>query len=67
MNTLKVPDHLPDEKVLFLSDIMPTGWNAADMGNVSKGDRRAHAQYGLSGAPLYAASSSCITHQPLKP
>ena len=39
VNTLKVPSHLPDEKVIFLSDIMPTGWNAAEMGNVSKGDR----------------------------
>ena len=39
VNTLKVPSNLPDEKVLFLSDIMPTGWNAAEMGNVSKGDR----------------------------
>jgi hypothetical protein len=25
VNTLKVPDSLPDEKVIFLSDIMPTG------------------------------------------
>lgn len=26
---IKVPEHLPDEKVLFLSDIFPTGWMAA--------------------------------------
>jgi len=28
---LKVPQHLPDDKVLFLSDIFPTGYMAADM------------------------------------
>ena len=39
VNPLKVPDNLPDEKVLFLSDIMPTGWHAAEMGSVGKGDR----------------------------
>jgi len=26
---IKVPDHLPDEELLFLSDILPTGWQAA--------------------------------------
>lgn len=26
---IKVPDHLTDEQVLFLSDIFPTGWQAA--------------------------------------
>jgi threonine dehydrogenase-like Zn-dependent dehydrogenase len=26
---VKVPDHLSDEQVLFLSDIFPTGWQAA--------------------------------------
>jgi len=26
---IKVPDGIPDEKVLFLSDIFPTGWQAA--------------------------------------
>ncbi|CAF1058167.1 unnamed protein product [Didymodactylos carnosus] len=36
-NTLLVPDSLPDEKVLFLSDILPTGWHATEMGEVSKG------------------------------
>ena len=39
VNTLKVPDNLPDEKVIFLSDIMPTGWHATEMGQVGKGDR----------------------------
>ena len=26
---IKVPDGIPDEKILFLSDILPTGWQAA--------------------------------------
>jgi threonine dehydrogenase-like Zn-dependent dehydrogenase len=25
-----IPDHLDDDKVLFLSDILPTGWMAAE-------------------------------------
>jgi threonine dehydrogenase-like Zn-dependent dehydrogenase len=29
VGTLKIPSHLPDEKVLFLSDIFPTGYQAA--------------------------------------
>jgi len=37
-NTLKVPEHLPDEKVLFLSDIVSTGWHANELGKVGKGD-----------------------------
>ena len=35
---LKVPDALPDEKVLFLSDILPTGYMGAEMCNIQKGD-----------------------------
>jgi threonine dehydrogenase-like Zn-dependent dehydrogenase len=29
VGALKIPASLPDEKALFLSDIVPTGWNAA--------------------------------------
>lgn len=29
VGTLPIPPELPDEKALFLSDIFPTGWNAA--------------------------------------
>jgi len=35
---LKIPDGLPDEKVLFLSDIFPTAWQAAEQGNIQGGD-----------------------------
>ena len=35
---IKVPDSLTDEQVLFLSDIFPTGYMAADMCNIQPGD-----------------------------
>ncbi len=37
-NSLVVPQGIPDEKVLFLSDIFPTGWMAAENCNIKKGD-----------------------------
>src|SRR5690606_30995435 len=33
-----VPDHVEDEKVLFLSDILPTGWMAAENADIEPGD-----------------------------
>jgi threonine dehydrogenase-like Zn-dependent dehydrogenase len=35
---LKVPDGLSDEQALFLSDIFPTGYMAADVCNIQPGD-----------------------------
>ena len=35
---IKVPDELDDESVLFLSDILPTGYQAAERGDVKPGD-----------------------------
>lgn len=35
---LKVPDGLTDEQVLFLSDIFPTGWMAAENCEIQAGD-----------------------------
>jgi threonine dehydrogenase-like Zn-dependent dehydrogenase len=35
---LKVPDGMPDEQVLFLSDILPTGYMGAEMCNIQRGD-----------------------------
>jgi threonine dehydrogenase-like Zn-dependent dehydrogenase len=35
---VKVPDGLPDEKVLFLSDAFPTGWMAAENTDLEPGD-----------------------------
>ena len=39
VNLLRVPDNLPDEKVLLLSDVLPTAWHATELGSVSQGDR----------------------------
>jgi threonine dehydrogenase-like Zn-dependent dehydrogenase len=35
---MKIPDGLPDEQVLFLSDIFPTGYMAAENCNIQPGD-----------------------------
>jgi threonine dehydrogenase-like Zn-dependent dehydrogenase len=35
---IKIPAELPDEKVLFLSDIFPTGYMAAENCNIEPGD-----------------------------
>lgn len=35
---IKVPDSIEDEKVLFLSDIFPTGYQAAENCNIQEGD-----------------------------
>lgn len=35
---MKVPEGLADEQVLFLSDILPTGYMAAENGNIQPGD-----------------------------
>ena len=35
---IKVPDHLADDQVLFLSDIFPTGYMAAENCNIHPGD-----------------------------
>jgi len=35
---LKVPEGMPDDKVLFLSDIFPTGYMAAENCNIKSGD-----------------------------
>ncbi|MBC7899672.1 MAG: glutathione-dependent formaldehyde dehydrogenase, partial [Saprospiraceae bacterium] len=35
---MKVPEHLSDDQVLFLSDIFPTGYMAAENCNIQEGD-----------------------------
>jgi threonine dehydrogenase-like Zn-dependent dehydrogenase len=37
-NALKIPDGMPDEQVVFLSDIFPTGYMAAENAQIEKGD-----------------------------
>ncbi|SDY91246.1 Threonine dehydrogenase [Micromonospora pattaloongensis] len=38
VGALKIEDDIPDEKVLFLSDILPTGYMAAEMCDIQRGD-----------------------------
>jgi threonine dehydrogenase-like Zn-dependent dehydrogenase len=38
VGTIKIPDGLSDEQVLFLSDIFPTGYMGAEMCNIKPGD-----------------------------
>ena len=38
VGTIKVPDGMADEQVLFLSDIFPTGYMAAENCNIQSGD-----------------------------
>jgi threonine dehydrogenase-like Zn-dependent dehydrogenase len=35
---MKIPDDMQEEDVLFLSDILPTGYQAAEMGSIAPGD-----------------------------
>jgi threonine dehydrogenase-like Zn-dependent dehydrogenase len=37
VNCLKIPDSLPDEKAILLSDIACTGWHANELGEVTEG------------------------------
>jgi len=38
VGSIKIPDGLPDEKVLFLSDAFPTGYMAAEQAQIEPGD-----------------------------
>jgi threonine dehydrogenase-like Zn-dependent dehydrogenase len=38
VGAIKIESDLPDEKVLFLSDIFPTGWMAAENAEIEAGD-----------------------------
>ena len=51
-----IPDHLEDDKVLFLSDILPTGWMAADNAEIEDGDTV--AVWGCGPVGLFAIQSA---------
>lgn len=55
---LKVPGHLPDEKVLFLTDIFPTGYMAAEYCNIHGGD--VVAVWGCGPVGLFAIKSAYL-------
>ncbi|MDB6082931.1 MAG: Alcohol dehydrogenase GroES-like protein [Gammaproteobacteria bacterium] len=51
-----IPDGVEDEKVLFLSDILPTGWMAADNCDIEPGDTI--AVWGCGPVGLFAIQSA---------
>ncbi len=54
----KVPDHLTDEQVLFLSDIFPTGYMAAENAEIESGD--VVAVWGCGPVGLFAIKSAFL-------
>jgi threonine dehydrogenase-like Zn-dependent dehydrogenase len=55
---IKVPDHLTDDQVLFLSDIFPTGYMAAEACDIKPGDTV--AVWGCGPVGLFAIASAFI-------
>ncbi|WP_028034503.1 zinc-dependent alcohol dehydrogenase [Chelativorans sp. J32] len=53
-----VPDDLEDDEVLFLSDILPTGWMAAENCEIEEGDTV--AVWGCGPVGLFAIQSALI-------
>ena len=59
---LKIESDLPDEKVLFLSDIFPTGYMAAENAQIQEGDKVAvwgagpMGQFAIAGAFMLGAA-----------
>ena len=58
VGTLRVEDDIPDERLLFLSDVLPTGWMAAEMCDISPGD--VIAVWGAGAVGLFAAHSAYL-------
>lgn len=55
---LKIESDLPDEKVLFLSDILPTGYMAAENAEIAEGD--IVAVWGCGPVGLFAIASAFL-------
>ncbi|KAA6462120.1 glutathione-dependent formaldehyde dehydrogenase [Acidobacteria bacterium AB60] len=55
---LKIESDLPDEKVLFLSDIFPTGYMAAENADIKEGDTV--AVWGCGPVGLFAIASAFL-------
>jgi threonine dehydrogenase-like Zn-dependent dehydrogenase len=53
-----IPDGLDDDKVLFLSDILPTGWMAAENADIEPGD--IVAVWGCGPVGLFAVQSAFL-------
>ncbi|MFN2461228.1 MAG: zinc-dependent alcohol dehydrogenase [Candidatus Velthaea sp.] len=57
-NAFKVPAHLSDDQVLFLTDILPTGWQAAEQCDITAGD--VVAVWGCGPVGLFAIESALL-------
>ena len=55
---LVIPDGIEDDKVLFLSDILPTGWMAAVNCDIEPGD--VVAVWGCGPVGLFAVQSALL-------
>jgi threonine dehydrogenase-like Zn-dependent dehydrogenase len=55
---MKIPDDLEDDDVLLLTDVLPTGYQAAEMGGMKEGDTV--AVFGCGPVGLVAARSAWI-------
>ncbi|MCD1623166.1 zinc-dependent alcohol dehydrogenase [Citromicrobium bathyomarinum] len=53
-----IPDHLEDDKVLFLSDILPTGWMGAENAEIQPDDTV--AVWGCGPVGLFAVQSALV-------
>jgi threonine dehydrogenase-like Zn-dependent dehydrogenase len=58
VGTIKVPEGMGDEQVLFLSDIFPTGYMAAEMCDIKPGD--VVAVWGAGPVGLFAMASAYL-------
>jgi len=58
VGTIKVPEELSDDKVLFLSDIFPTGYMGAEMCDIEPGDTI--AVWGAGPVGLFAMKSAYL-------
>ncbi|KAI9669545.1 MAG: hypothetical protein M1817_004664 [Caeruleum heppii] len=56
VNLLKIPDNIPDEKALYLSDIIPTSYHSTVCADVKEG--KSVAIWGLGPIGLYATKWS---------
>lgn len=58
INACKVPDSIPDEKAVFVSDACPTGFQGADLAGIEPGD--VVAVWGCGGVGQMAIQSAFI-------
>ncbi|HXS94373.1 MAG TPA: zinc-dependent alcohol dehydrogenase [Candidatus Limnocylindrales bacterium] len=58
VGTIVVPNGLTDDQVLFLSDILPTGYMAAEQGDIKPGDTV--AVWGAGPVGLFSAKSAQV-------